>query len=62
MGADGARVRPSDEPIGIWRHHRIVVNAYFEFAQSAGGFRSWWRMLMGSDETLDRAHMERLAG
>jgi hypothetical protein len=41
---------------------RIVVNAYFEFAQSAGGFRSWWRMLMGSDENLDRAHMERLAG
>ncbi|PYS38644.1 MAG: hypothetical protein DMG14_16885 [Acidobacteria bacterium] len=41
---------------------RIVVNAYFEFAQSAGGFRSWWRTLMGSDETLDRAHMERMAG
>src|SRR5206468_7235907 len=35
---------------------RIVVNAYFEYAQSAGGFRSWWRALMGSDETLDRAH------
>ena len=41
---------------------RIVVNAYFRFAQSAGGFRSWWRTLMGSDETLDRAHMERMAG
>ena len=41
---------------------RIVVNAYFEFAQSAGGFRSWWRMLWGSDETLDRAHMERMSG
>src|SRR2546425_9727400 len=41
---------------------RIVVNAYFEFAQSAGGFRSWWRTLMGSDETLDRAHLERMAG
>lgn len=35
---------------------RIVVNAYFPFAQSAGGFRTWWRALMGSDETLDRAH------
>ena len=41
---------------------RIVVNAYFEFAQSAGGFRTWWRQLMGSDETLDRAHLERMAG
>ena len=41
---------------------RIVVNAYFEYAQSAGGFRSWWRSLMGSDETLDRAHLERMAG
>src|SRR2546428_11603318 len=41
---------------------RIVVNAYFEYGQSAGGFRSWWRALMGSDETLDRAHLERMAG
>src|SRR5881409_542011 len=41
---------------------RIVVNAYFEYAQSAGGFRSWWRTLTGSDETLDRAHLERMAG
>jgi len=41
---------------------RIVVNAYFEFAQSAGGFRTWWRQLMGSEETLDRAHLERMAG
>ena len=41
---------------------RIVVNAYFEYAQSAGGFRSWWRILTGSDETLDRAHLERMAG
>ena len=41
---------------------RIVVNAYFEWATSAGGFRSWWRALMGSDETLDRTHMERMAG
>ena len=41
---------------------RIVVNAYFEWATSGGGFRSWWRRLMGSDETLDRTHMERMAG
>src|SRR6266704_2917918 len=41
---------------------RIVVKAYFEYAQSAGGFRRWWRILTGSDETLDRAHLERMAG
>jgi hypothetical protein len=41
---------------------RIVINAYFDLAQSGGGFRSWWRKLMGSDETLDRAHLERMAG
>jgi len=41
---------------------RIVVNAYFPLAQGAGGYRTWWRALMGSDETLDRAHQERMAG
>ena len=41
---------------------RIVVKAYFEYAQSAGGFWRWWRVLTGSDETLDRAHLERMAG
>jgi hypothetical protein len=41
---------------------RIVINAYFRFAQGAGGFRTWWRALMGSDENLDRAHMQRMAG
>ena len=41
---------------------QIVVNAYFQYPQSAGGFRSWWRLLTGSDETLDRAHLERMAG
>ena len=29
---------------------RIVVKAYFEYAQSAGGFRRWWRILTGSDD------------
>jgi len=28
----------------------------------AGGFRSWWRALTGSDETLEQAHLQRLAG
>jgi hypothetical protein len=41
---------------------RIVVNAYFAMGQVAGGFRNWWRDLFGSDDQLDRAHLERMAG
>ena len=41
---------------------RIVLNAYFRFAQSPAGFRIWWRQLRGSDEDLDNAHLMRLAG
>lgn len=41
---------------------RIVLNGYFRFAQSAGGFRLWWRAWMGSDDKLDRAHLLRIAG
>jgi hypothetical protein len=41
---------------------RIVLNAYFPLACSPGGFREWWRRLEGSDETLDNAHLMRLAG
>jgi hypothetical protein len=41
---------------------RIVLNAYFIFAQSAGGFRTWWRQLRGSDEDLDNTHLMRFAG
>jgi hypothetical protein len=41
---------------------RIVVNAYYPLGQRAGGFRTWWRQLTGPDETLDRAHLERMAG
>jgi len=41
---------------------RIVVNAYYPLGQRAGGFRTWWRQLTGSDETLDRAHLQRMAG
>jgi hypothetical protein len=41
---------------------RIVINAYCSVAQTGGGFRSWWRSLEGSDDTLDRAHIERMAG
>jgi len=41
---------------------RIVVNAYYKMAQTPGGFRTWWRQLYGSDETLDRTHIMRMAG
>jgi hypothetical protein len=41
---------------------RIVLNAYFMLAQSAGGFRTWWRRLRGSDEDLDNTHLMRFAG
>ena len=41
---------------------RIVLNAYFPLGQRAGGFRTWWRLLNGGDETLDDTHLMRLAG
>ena len=42
---------------------RIVLNAYNSLCYSAGGFRQWWRRLMnGSDEHLDNAHLMRMAG
>jgi DNA-binding transcriptional ArsR family regulator len=41
---------------------RIVVNAYFRMGHDAGGFRVWWRKLAGSEETLDNAHLMRMAG
>ena len=41
---------------------RIVTNAYFRMGHDAGGFRVWWRKLTGSEETLDNAHLMRMAG
>ena len=41
---------------------RIILNAYFRMGQTAGGFRTWWRQLMGSDDNLDNAHLMRMAG
>jgi hypothetical protein len=41
---------------------RIILNAYFAFGCSPGGFRLWWRNLEGSDDTLDNAHLMRMAG
>ena len=35
---------------------RIVLNGYFPRGHSGGGFRSWWRDLTGSDESLDQEH------
>ena len=36
---------------------------YAALCYSAGGFRQWWRRLMnGSDEQLDNAHLMRMAG
>jgi len=41
---------------------RIVLNAYFRMGQMTGGFRTWWRQLIGSDDNLDNAHLLRMAG
>jgi hypothetical protein len=41
---------------------RIVLNAYFRMGQKPGGFRTWWRQLMGSDDQLDNTHLMRMAG
>jgi hypothetical protein len=41
---------------------RIVLNDYFRMGHDPGGFRIWWRAITGSDETLDNAHLMRLAG
>ena len=46
---------------------RIVLNAYFPLGSSSGGFRTWWRRLIGgsdaeADAVLDNTHLMRLAG
>ena len=41
---------------------RIILNAYYPLGCSPGGVRTWWRNLEGSDDTLDNAHLMRLAG
>lgn len=41
---------------------RVVLNAYFPLGQSGGGFRTWWRLLRGSDAELDDAHLREMAG
>jgi len=42
---------------------RIVLNAYFPLGHNPGGFRTWWRRWHDDgDDTLDNAHLMRLAG
>ena len=42
---------------------RIVLNAYYPLGHDPGGFRVWRRRWHGdSDESLDDAHLMRLAG
>ena len=46
---------------------RIVLNAYYPLGSSSGGFRTWWRRLIGGsdaegDAVLDNTHLMRLAG
>ena len=40
---------------------RIVLNAYWQFGQTPGGFRTWWRQLMGTDEKLTTNELMRYA-
>jgi hypothetical protein len=61
--ADGLSDRYQDLLIGSYDCvDRVVLNAYFRMGHDAGGFRLWWRQLTGSDETLDNAHLMRMAG
>jgi hypothetical protein len=40
-----------------------LLNAYFPLGHNAGGFRSWWRRWHNDgDQSLDNAHLMRLAG
>jgi len=46
---------------------RIVLNAYYPMGNTAGGFRTWWRRLIGgcdaeADAVLDNTHLMRVAG
>jgi hypothetical protein len=41
---------------------RIVLNGYWLFLQSGGGFRTFWREFYGTDDNLDNAHLMRWAG
>jgi len=41
---------------------RVVLNAFFAFGCSPGGFRTWWRALNGGSVAhLDDTHLMRMA-
>jgi hypothetical protein len=61
--ADGLSQRYKDLLTGSYDCvDRIVLNAYFRMGHDGGGFRTWWRALTGSEETLDNTHPMRMAG
>ena len=44
-----------------------MLNAYYPMGNTAGGFRTWWRRLIGgsdaeADAVLDNTHLMRLPG
>ena len=41
---------------------RLVLNAYYRIGYSAGGFRSWFTNLKGSDQGLNNTVLMRMAG
>ena len=41
---------------------RIVLNGYYLFANSPGGFRVWWRNWMGREDNLTDNQLMRLSG
>jgi hypothetical protein len=41
---------------------RLVLNGYFSLGCSAGGFRTWFRKLKGSDDNLNNTTLMRMAG
>ena len=41
---------------------RIVLNGYYSPGYSGGGFRTFWRLLYGSDDNLDKNHLMRMSG
>jgi len=41
---------------------RIVINAYNPLTCSPAGFRTWWRILKGTDDDLDNSRLMRFAG
>src|SRR5712691_4586404 len=41
---------------------RVVLNGYFRLLQSAGGFRTWWRQVHGTEANLDKTQLLRFAG